>query len=220
MWWRGAAGVGNGSGGSRRRLVSFERSTVSDAGRKKERSPSWTVERQRARDAGRGMTVEHDTLSRVPTLLVGFVFGDGGGGCLATVVLWRDVVRRQDGTDETLVLDEDVVARDERAVEGAGRHGPPAVSLALNLLHHRLARVRLPAASARARQRPEERAEGDAVEDDGGDDPVGALPAVVRQQPVGKRGEDEHADPRAAHGQARGQGSVAVEVEADDDDGR
>jgi len=62
--------------------------------------------------------------------------------------------------------------------------------------------------------------EDDAVEYDGADDDVGALPAVVLDEPRAERREHERPDAGAAHADAGGQRSAPVEVVADDDDRR
>ena len=72
-----------------------------------------------------------------------------------------------------------------------------------------------PAPSLFVFQRAKQRADDDTIQYHASDDPSGTLPAVDRQEPVAYWGEHERPDARAAHGDARREGSSLLEVEAD-----
>ena len=59
-----------------------------------------------------------------------------------------------------------------------------------------------------------------AVEDESGQDEIGALPVVSDEHGAGDGGEDEGSEAGAADGDARGQRPPLLEVVADRDDGR
>ena len=68
-------------------------------------------------------------------------------------------------------------------------------------------------------ERPEEGATYAAVEKEASLDERGASPAVLVQQSLSERGEDEGAHARAAHGETRREGTPLLEVVRDADDG-